>query len=102
MHPSRRRFLETLTAGAVVTALPRWAYARAFDPSREQAPAGRDPRNRDWSSAAPAEANGPASPRAHIRFPRNRSQNIAVRNGQIMRAGGGFGPQGDATETYGF
>ena len=42
--------------------------------------------------------------RAHIRFTRNRAQNISVRNGQIMRAGGGggFGPAGDATETYGF
>ena len=41
---------------------------------------------------------------ADIRFTRNRAQNIAVRNGQIMRAGGGgggFGPGGDATETYG-
>jgi hypothetical protein len=46
MHPSRRTFLQTLGAGAVASSLPRWAYARVVDPSREQAPAVRDPKYR--------------------------------------------------------
>src|SRR3954467_14246119 len=104
MHPSRRKFLQTLGAGAVATGLPRWSYARTFDPAREQAPAVRDPKYRDWSTAALGEAKRLGCSYADIRFTRNRAQNIAVRNGLIMRAGGGggFGPQGDATETYGF
>ena len=104
MHPSRRKFLQTLSAGALAAGLPRWAYARAFDPAREQAPAVRDPKYREWSAAALGEAKRLGCSYADIRFTRNRAQNIAVRNGQIMRAGGGggFGPAGDATETYGF
>jgi TldD protein len=105
MHPSRRTFLQSLTAGAVAAGLPRWAYARAFDPAREQAPAVRDPKYREWSAAALGEAKRLGCSYADIRFTRNRAQNIAVRNGQIMRVGGGgggFGPAGDATETYGF
>src|SRR3954464_1057504 len=104
MHPSRRKFLQTLGAGAVAAGLPRWTYARTFDPAREQAPAGRDPKDRDWSTAALGEAKRLGCSYADIRFTRNRAQNIPVRNGQIMRAGGGggFGPSGDATETFGF
>src|SRR5438445_6817792 len=104
MHPSRRKFLQTLSAGALAAGMPRWAYARAVDPSREQAPQTRDPKYRDWSTAALGEAKRLGCSYADIRFTRNRAQNIAVRNGQIMRAGGGggFGPAGDATETYGF
>ena len=50
MHPSRRKFLQTLSAGALAAGLPRWAYGRAFDPSREQAPPVRDPKYREWSA----------------------------------------------------
>ena len=94
MSPTRRRFLQSLSAGALAAGLPRWAYARTFDPSREQAPAVRDPKYREWSAAALGEAKRLGCSYADIRFTRNRSQNIAVRNGQIMRAGGGggFGP----------
>ena len=56
MNSTRRRFLQSLTAGAVVAGLPRWSYARSFDPTREQAPAVRDPKYRAWSGAALAEA----------------------------------------------
>ena len=30
MHPTRRKFLQTLSAGALAAGLPRWAYARAL------------------------------------------------------------------------
>ena len=104
MSPTRRKFLQSLSAGALAAGLPRWTYARAFDPAREQAPAVRDPKYREWSAASLGEAKRLGCSYADIRFTRNRAQNISVRNGQIMRAGGGggFGPAGDATETYGF
>src|ERR1700704_2141240 len=102
MHPSRRKFLQTLSAGAVAASLPRWAYARAIDPAREQAPSVRDPKYRGWSGVALGEAKRLGCSYADIRFTRNRAQNIAVRNGQILRGGGGFNGGGDSTETYGF
>src|SRR5471032_1770927 len=103
MQPSRRKFLQTLSVGALAAGLPRLAYARPLDSAREQAPAVRDPKYRDWSSAALGEAKRLGCSYADIRFTRNRAQNIIVRNGQIMRGGGGFGGGGgDATETYGF
>src|SRR3954452_6064648 len=104
MHPSRRKFIQTLGGGAVAAVLPRWTYARTFDPAREQAPAVRDPKYRDWSTAALGEPKRLGCSDAGIRFTRNRAQNTPVRNGQIRRAGGGggFGPSGAATETYGF
>src|SRR2546430_1072092 len=101
MTSSRRRFLRSLAAGAVVAGAPRWAYARTFDPSREQPPAVRDPKYREWSGVALAEAKRLGCSYADVRFTRNRAQSIAVRNGLILRGGGGFGG-GDATETYGF
>ena len=52
----------------------------------------RDPKYREWSTAALGEAKRLGCSYADIRFTRNRAQNIAVRNGQILRAGGGFGP----------
>src|SRR3954464_10382089 len=100
MHPSRRKFLQTLSAGALAAGLPRWAHARTFHSSREQAPAVRDPKYKEWSSAALAEAKRLGCSYADIRFTRNRSQTIAVRNGLIVRArgGGGFGPRGGAAQ----
>src|SRR5262245_11220547 len=102
MTHSRRRFLRSLGAGAVVAGAPRWAFARTFDPLREQAPAVRDPKYREWSTVALGEANRLGCSYADIRFTRNRVQSIAVRNGQILRGGFAFGNGGDATETYGF
>src|SRR5436189_47000 len=101
MHPSRRKFLQSLSAGALVAGAPRWAFARTFDPTREQAPAIRDSKYREWSLSALAEAKRLGCSYADIRFTRNRAQSIGVRNGLILRGGGGFGG-GDATETYGF
>src|SRR5215204_5989658 len=102
MTSSRRRFLQTLGAGALVTSARRWAFARTFDPSQEPAPPVRDPKYREWSVAALAEAKRLGCSYADIRFTRNRAQNVGVRNGQILRGGGGFFGGGDATETYGF
>src|SRR5262245_59527753 len=103
MTHSRRRFLQSLGAGAVVAGAPRWAFARTFDPTREQAPAVRDPKYREWSADALGEAKRLGCSYADVRFTRNREQSIGVRNGQILRGGFGFGfGGGDATETYGF
>jgi len=101
MTRSRRRFLQSLGAGAVVAGAPAWAFARTFDPTRELAPPVRDPKYREWSTVALAEAKRLGCSYSDIRFTRNRAQSIGVRNGQILRGGGGFGG-GDATETYGF
>jgi TldD protein len=104
MSPNRRHFLQSLAAGAAgiaTTGAPRWAYARTFDAEREQAPAVRDPKYLEWSTAALGEAKRLGCSYSDIRFTRNRVQSIGVRNGQILRGGGGFGG-GDATETYGF
>src|SRR5258708_1780375 len=100
MRPSRREFLQSLGAGAFVAGVPQWAYARTFDPAREQAPAVRDPKYREWSAAALAEAKRLGCSYADIRFTRNRAQSIAVRNGVILRGGGGFGGS-QATEPHG-
>jgi TldD protein len=104
MHPSRRKFLQALAAGAAAASLPRLAYARTFNPALEQAPAVRDPKYREWSTVALGEAKRLGCSYADIRFTRNRTQSIVVRNGQIQRGGAGFGGfgGGDATETYGF
>jgi len=96
MSPNRRNFLQSLTAGAIVAGVPRWAFARTFDPSREPAPAVRDPKYREWSAVALGEAKRLGCSYADIRFTRNRMQSIGVRNGQILRGGGGFGG-GDAS-----
>jgi len=37
MTSSRRRFLQSLGAGALVAGTPRWAFTRTFDPTHEQA-----------------------------------------------------------------
>src|SRR5215510_11825380 len=101
MTRSRRRFLQSLGAGAIVAGTPAWAFARTFDPMRESAPPVRDPKYREWSTVALSEAKRLGCSYSDIRFTRNRVQSIGVRNGQILRGGGGFGG-GDATETYGF
>jgi len=103
MTSSRRRFLQSLGAGALVAGAPRWAFSRTFDPAQEPKPAVRDSKYREWSTVALGEAKRLGCSYADIRFTRNRAQNIGVRNGQILRGGGGFnGGGGDATETYGF
>src|SRR5215467_7943260 len=101
MHSSRRKFLQSLAAGAAAASLPRSGFGRAFDPALEQAPPVRDPKYREWSAVALGEAKRLGCSYADIRFTRNRTQSLAVRNGQIQRGGGPFSA-GDATETYGF
>src|SRR4249920_2180751 len=109
MTRSRRRFLQSLGAGAVVAGAPAWAFARTFDPTRELAPPVRDPRYREWSTVALAEAKRQGCSYADIRFTRNRSQSLTLRNGQIFSGGGRFGGDGfggrgggGTVETYGF
>ena len=52
MAPTRRGFLQSLGAGALVAGAPQWAFTRTFDPLREQAPSVRDPKYREWSTSA--------------------------------------------------
>ena len=101
MHPSRRKFLQTLGVGAAA-ATCRDSHSRAPSiprSSRRRRSAIRS--YREWSGVALGEARRLGCSYADIRFTRNRTQSIAVRNGLILRGGGGFGG-GDATETYGF
>ncbi len=105
----RRDFLKVLGAGAVIAGVPGWAFARTIDPRQDPVPAVRDPRYREWSALALAEAKRLGCSYADIRFTRNRSQALSLRNGQIANAGGfggggGFGGRGSGgtTETYGF
>ena len=105
----RRDFLKALTAGAVAAGVPAWAYARPVNTDQEPAPPARDPRYREWSNVALAEAKRLGCSYADIRFTRNRSQSLTLRNGQIFAGGGRFGGDGfggrgggGTTETYGF
>ena len=105
----RRDFLKALTAGAVAAGVPAWAYARPINTDQEPAPPVRDPRYREWSNVALAEAKRLGCSYADIRFTRNRAQSLTLRNGQIFAGGGRFGGDGfggrgggGTTETYGF
>jgi TldD protein len=102
MSLSRRKFLQSLAAGAAIAGTPRSAVARTFDPTREPPPVVRDPKYREWSVIALGEGKRLGCSYTDIRFTRNRAQSIGVRNGQILRGGGGGFSDGDATETYGF
>ena len=62
----------------------------------------KDPKYRNWSEDALSEARRLGCTYADIRFTFNRSNGVAVRNGQITSAGNiGFGQFGDE-ETFGF
>ena len=105
----RRKFLKVLGAGAVAAGAPSWTFARTFNPLQEPAPPVRDPKYREWSTIALAEAKRLGCSYADIRFTRNRAQSIDVRNGQILAGGGRFGGDGfggrgggGTVETYGF
>jgi TldD protein len=104
----RRDFLKALGAGAVAAGIPAWAFARSIDPSQEPAPPTRDPKYREWAAIALGEAKRLGCSYADIRFTRNRSQSINLRNGQLSTPvgflGGGFGSRGGGgtVETYGF
>ena len=105
----RRDFLKAIGAGAVAAGVPAWAYARPVTINQEPAPPVRDPRYREWSTVALAEAKRLGCSYADIRFTRNRSQSLTLRNGQIFAGGGRFGGDGfggrgggGTVETYGF
>ena len=84
-----------------------WAVSRTIG-EQEPTPALHDPRYREWSAVALGEAKRLGCTYADIRFTRNRSQSISLRNGQLSAPvgflGGGFGSRGGGgtTETYGF
>src|SRR5437899_9367716 len=73
MPRSRRHFLQSLGAGALVAGAPAWAFARTFDPTREPAPPVRDPKYREWSTVALSEAKRLGCSYSDIRFTRNRA-----------------------------
>ncbi len=101
MEHTRRDFVKTMGLGAIgLGALGSSAYGLALD---EPFPQVRDPRYREWSDAALKEAKRLGCTYADIRFTRNRSHGLQVRNGQLVSGFGqfNFGNVGD-NETYGF
>jgi TldD protein len=106
----RRDFLKTLGAGAMAAGIPNWTFVRRTE-AQEPPPPTRDPRYREWSVLALAEAKRLGCSYADIRFTRNRAQSLTIRNGQISTpagffggggGGGGAARGGGTTETYGF
>ncbi|MEW6320313.1 MAG: TldD/PmbA family protein [Acidobacteriota bacterium] len=97
---SRREFTKALGLGAV--GLTLGPYQIAARQSAEPFDPVKDPKYRTWSEDALREARRLGCTYADIRFTRNRSNGVAVRNGQIVNTGNiGFGQFGDE-ETYGF
>jgi TldD protein len=114
MPQTRRQFVKTLGIGAAGLGAARWItgdntlavlYAQNNAPPF---PPLRDPKYREWSELALKAAKQRGCSYADIRFTRNRSQSINLRNGRFSAQGfqsyGGFpgGGQGDVIETYGF
>ncbi|MCA1652018.1 MAG: hypothetical protein LC753_17695 [Acidobacteria bacterium] len=107
MKHNRRDFVRTLGAGALGLSAARLGHAL---PSDLEQPPVRDPRYRDWSNIALQEAKRKGCTYCDIRFTRNRSSSVTVRNDQVGGGGGGFGGgggrfgggDGGLTETYGF
>lgn len=97
---TRREFTKAVGLGALGLGLaPTFTYARqSSDPFQ----AVKDPKYRNWSEDALREAKRLGCTYADIRFTRNRSHGLAVRNGRLVSSGNiGFGQFGDQ-ETYGF
>lgn len=97
---SRRDFGRTLGLGTVGLGLsPLLVVARQ---SSGPVPHVKDPKYRNWSEDALREARRLGCSYADIRFTFNRSNGVAVRNGQITSSANiGFGQFGDE-ETFGF
>jgi TldD protein len=98
MH-TRRQFAKTVGLGAIGLGLaPSILTARQANPF----PPVKDPKYRSWSEEALREAKRLGCSYADIRFTRNASTGIAVRNGQLASSGNiGFGQFGDE-DTFGF
>jgi TldD protein len=99
--PTRRRFLETTALGTMALGLAGpGLYARRLD---DPFPKLKDPKYREWGALALAEAKRLGCTYADVRFTRNRSHGLRVRNGRLTSGDGpvNFGQVGDS-ETYGF
>lgn len=96
---TRREFAKRVGFGALGLGFrPQILYARQ---SAEPLPGVKDPKYRNWSEDALREARRLGCTYGDIRFTRNRSNGVAVRNGRINASGNiGFGQFGDE-ETYG-
>ncbi len=96
---TRREFAKTVGLGAIGFGLaPSLLTARQANPF----PPVKDPKYRTWSEDALREAKRLGCTYADIRFTRNSSTGIAVRNGRLTGAGNiGFGQFGDE-DTFGF
>ncbi len=97
---TRRDFTKTVGLGAVGLGLtPHLIYARQ---STGPVPQLKDPKYRTWSEDALREVRRLGCTYGDIRFTFNRSNGVAVRNGEIASGGNiGFGQFGDE-ETFGF
>jgi len=96
---SRRDFAKTLGLGAIGLSLGPAVFARQ---TTAPFPAIKNPKYRNWSEDALREAKRLGCTYADIRFTLNRSNGVAVRNGDIQSGGNiGFGQFGDE-DTYGF
>ena len=98
---SRREFARMIGAGAVGMTLAPGLFVHARQSTEPFQPV-KDPKYRNWSEDALREARRLGCSYADIRFTRNRSNGVAVRNGLIASTGNvGFGQFGD-DDTYGF
>ncbi len=99
MH-TRREFARTVGLGTIGLSLtPSLLSAQR---STSPFPPVKDPKYRSWSEDALREAKRLGCSYADVRFTRNSSAGIAVRNGRLTASGNiGFGQFGDE-DTYGF
>src|SRR5688500_12264648 len=97
---TRREFTRAVGLGTLGLSLaPSILYGRQSPTAPSPV---KDPKYRNWSEDALREAKRLGCTYADIRFTQNRSNGIAVRNGQLATSGNiGFGQFGDE-DTYGF
>src|SRR5688500_15167139 len=97
---TRREFTRAVGLGTLGLSLaPSILYGRQSPTAPSPV---KDPKYRNWSEDALREAKRLGCTYADIRFTQNRSNGIAVRNGQLATSGNiGFGQFGDE-DTFGF